>query len=242
MKKTLLAVAVALVAMTAGAQAQEATTDWKWVGGGTANFKQDKEAIADNYTMEGTLFRIEPFVGYQINDRWRAGLTFGYGFGHQTENYMGVTSDYGKVSQFRVGPYVHFDIVKYNRWILWAEAEAFYIWSPATAPMDGDPMTGSLYPATSYGRPASIKLQAHSFTIKPGITYVLDKHVNIDFNLNLLGWYYTSAKMKVLDGGSTSLTVGDEMTSSHHGLVLDMLESTPSDYWQKVAIGITFKF
>ena len=65
-------------------------------------------------------------------------------------------------------------------------------------------------------------------TIKPGISYVLDKHVNIDFNLNLLGWYYFNAKMKVIDGNAT-VAAGTERTISRNGIVLDLLEASPSD-------------
>jgi hypothetical protein len=69
---------------------------------------------------------------------------------------------------------------------------------------------------------------------------VLDKHVNIDFNLNLLGWYYFNAKMTVIDGNAI-VAPGTERTVSRNGLVLDLLESSPADYWNQVAIGITFK-
>lgn len=35
---------------------------------------------------------------------------------------------------------------------------------------------------------------------------------------------------------------GDELTDGDNGIVLDMLHATPSQYWEKVSIGITFKF
>lgn len=35
---------------------------------------------------------------------------------------------------------------------------------------------------------------------------------------------------------------GDELTVSDNGIVLDMMHTTPSQYREKVSIGITFKF
>lgn len=242
MKKALLTLAVAVMAVAMGAQAQENNT-FKWVVGGTGSFSHDYANIDGNANSESTLIHIEPFVGYQLSDRWRVGLTFGYDFGNVKKTVGGATVSVGNLSTYNVGPYVHFDIVKYKRWILWAEAEAFYIWSPKTVPMDGDPLTGELVPVLpATGSPMTLKVQGFQFTVKPGITYVLDKHVNIDLNLNLLGWYYANSRMEVIDGGATGVAAGKEMTSGHNGLVLDLLKSSPSDYWEKVAIGITLKF
>ena len=240
MKKALLTLALAMMALAAETQAQE--NNVKWVVGGTGSFSHDYDKIAGNDNSESTLIHIEPFVGYQLNDRWRVGLTFGYEFRNVKRTVGGMPVSVGNLSQYNVGPYVHFDIVKYNRWILWAEAEAFYIWSPKAVPMEGDPLTGELIPVLpAAGAPMTLKVQALQFTVKPGITYVLDKHVNIDFNLNLLGWYYAYNKMEVVQGTATT-PAGQEMNSSHCGLTLDMLESSPADYWEKISIGLTFKF
>ena len=242
MKKALLTLAVAFMALTAGVQAQE-TTDWKWVVGGTGNFTHDKEMIGGNLFSESTIFRVEPFVGYQLSNRWRVGFTFGYTHARVKEtNNLGLISDLGGVHTYRMGPYVHFDMVKYKRWILWTEAEVFYVWSPKSIPMDADPLSGSLAPAAAFAaNPITHKISGFKCTIKPGITYVLDKHVNIDFNLNLLGWYYFNANMTVIDGNAT-VASGTERSISRAGLVLDLLEASPSDYWEQVSIGITFKF
>jgi opacity protein-like surface antigen len=245
MKKALLTLAVAVLALAAGAQAQDNTRKFNentWVVGGTGNYTHDKTSIAGNNNSEQNMLRIEPFVGYQLNDRWRVGLTFGYGHVHYKENIAGVYTDLGGLNEYRVGPYVHFDIVKWKRWTLFAEAELFYMWSPETIPMDGDPMTGSLTPAVDPSYHFTVKTQIFSFTIKPGISFALDKCVNIDFNLNLLGWFYNNGRMEIVDSGNSGHAKGTEMTSHHTGFALDLLESSPADYWQKIGIGVTFKF
>ena len=241
MKKALLTLAVAVMALTAGTQAQESGrkfNDNTWVIGGTGSFSHDKEEIAGNLANETTRYRIEVFGGYQLSDRWRAGLTFGYSNGHITTPAL----DLGHSVNYKVGPYVHFDIVKWKRWTLFAEAEFFYIWSPESVPMEGDAITGEISPAAGIAaNPFTVKVNAFSFTIKPGLSFALDKCLNIDFNLNLLGWYYAYNKMEVVQGTATT-PAGQEMNSSHCGLTLDMLESTPADYWEKISIGLTFKF
>ena len=88
-----------------------------------------------------------------------------------------------------------------------------------------------------------MKTQGFVFTIKPGLTFVLDKHVNLDLNLNLLGWYYSNARGEVLtNSAAAGMATGDVIEGSDNGFVLDMLHATPSQYWEKVSIGITFKF
>jgi hypothetical protein len=72
MKKALLTLAVAVMALTAGAQAQESGrkfNDNNWVIGGTGSFSHDKEEIAGNLANETTRYRIEVFGGYQLSDR-----------------------------------------------------------------------------------------------------------------------------------------------------------------------------
>jgi opacity protein-like surface antigen len=241
MKKALLTLAVAVMALTAGAQAQENNTrkfnDNNWVIGGTGAYSHDESTIAGNLVEDISRFRIEPFVGYQLCDRWRVGLTFGYSNTHIKTPAL----DLGNSINYKVGPYVHFDIVKWKRWTLFAEAELFYRWSPESVPMEGDPMTDELVPAISSSNYFTINMQAFSFTVKPGISYSLDKCLNIDFNLNLLGWFYNNGKMSVVNSGNSGIATGTEMTYHNHGMTLDLLESSPSDYWEKIAIGLTFK-
>lgn len=229
------------MAFSAGVLAQESGrkfNDNNWVIGGTASYSHDKDKIAGTLANETTRFRIEPFVGYQISDRWRAGITFGYTNCHIKTPAL----DLGNSVNYKVGPYVHFDILKWKRWTLFAEAEFFYIWSPESVPMDGDPITGEMVPAAGIAaNPFTVKVNAFSFTVKPGLSFALDKCLNIDFNLNLLGWYFAYNEMEVVKG-TAATPAGQEMTSSHHGMVLDLLESTPADYWEKISIGLTFKF
>ena len=230
MKKVLLVLAVALMAFTVGAQAQE--NNHKWVLGGTGNFSFDRDKIENKVLDEATSFHIEPFVGYQLSERWRVGFTVCYKYQrNKIADETGNLVDYGARHLYRMGPYVHYDIFKYNRWILFAEAEGFYIWSPKAQPMDVEYLSGDFHEADA---PFDVKLQAFRFTVKPGLTYVLSDHVNLDFNFNFLGWYYENSKLERLDNGVV-------MTRNHNGLVLDMLEATLNDYWENVAVGITFK-
>lgn len=239
MKKALLTLAVAVMALTMGAQAQESgkINDHKWVIGGTGRFTNTSNKLNGNDVINTTRIGAEIFGAYQLNDRLRVGLTFGMGYARKK-----LPVD-GSVRIYRMGPYAHYDIVKYKRWIFWAEAEALFSYSPKYYLTNSDFLTGDLTPVFDDGTGPDLKTQGFIFTIKPGLTFVLDKHVNLDLNLNLLGWYYSNGRAEVLTNSpATGLAAGDELTANDNGLVLDMLHATPSQYWEKVSIGITFKF
>ena len=70
------------MALAAGAQAQD-YTNYKWVVGGTGHFSQSTDKTGDNVTNKLREYRIEPFVGYNINDRWRIGITYGFSLDHR---------------------------------------------------------------------------------------------------------------------------------------------------------------
>ena len=239
MKKALLTLAVAVMALTMGAQAQENNkfNDHKWVIGGTGRFTNSSHKLNGNDVINTTQVGAEIFGAYQLNDRLRVGLTYGMGYGRMKQPVD------RSIRIYRVGPYAHFDIVKYKRWIFWAEAEALFSYSPKYVLSNMDFLSGDLTPTFDDGTGPEMKIQGFSFTVKPGLTFVLDKHVNLDLNLNLLGWYYSNGRAEVLTNSpATGLAVGDELTANDNGLVLDMLHATPSQYWEKVSIGITFKF
>ena len=71
MKKALLTLALAMMALVAGTQAQE--NNVKWVVGGTGSFSHDYDKIVKNDNSESTLIHMEPFVGNQLNDRCARG-------------------------------------------------------------------------------------------------------------------------------------------------------------------------
>lgn len=236
MKKTLLTLAMTFMALAAGAQAQD-YTNYKWVVGGTGHFSQSTDKTGDNVTNKLREYRIEPFVGYNINDRWRIGITYGFSLDHRYElNAAGQLSDIGTKRTYRIGPYVHFNIVKYKHWILFAEAEALFGYSPRYM-NPGPGATPGVGGAPAMPGPGAYdaKLQTFDFTIKPGITYELDKHVNIDLNLNLLGWIYSNRKETRLDNDVV-------YSNSSNGLQLDLLETSLDEYWRNITIGVTFKF
>lgn len=236
MKKALLTLAVAFMVMAIGAQAQD-NNNYKWVVGGTGHFNQSIDKTGDDVTNKLREYRIEPFVGYNINDRWRVGLTYGFSLDHRYElDATGTLADIGTKRTYRVGPYVHFNIVRYKRWILFAEAEALFGYSPRYMnPGPGaTPGVGGA-PAAPGAGAYDAKLQSFDLTIKPGISYELDKHVNIDFNFNLLGWVYSNRKETRLDNGVV-------YSNSSNGLQLDLLENSIDEYWRNITIGVTFKF
>ena len=236
MKKTLLTLALAIIAMAAGAQAQD-DNNCKWVVGGTGHFNQSTDKTGDDVTNKVREYRIEPIVGYNINDRWRVGLTYGFSLDHRYElNASGQLFDIGTKRTYRVGPYVHYNIVKYKRWILFAEAEALLGYSPRYMnPGPGSTPGVGGAPAMPGPGTYDAKLQTLDLTIKPGITYELDKHVNIDLNLNLLGWVYSNRKETRLDNNVV-------YSNSSNGLQLDLLEGSVDEYWSNITIGVTFKF
>ena len=237
MKKALLTLAVAVVALAMGAQAQESgkMNDHKWVIGGTGRFTNTSNKLNGNDVINTTQIGAEIFGAYQLNDRLRVGLTYGMGYAHEKQPVD------QSIRIYRVGPYAHFDVIKYNRWIFWVEAEALFSYSPKTTVGDMDFLTGDITPSIVAG--PEVKMQGFNFTVKPGLTFVLDKHVNLDLNLNLLGWYYGNARCEVLTtSAAAGVVAGDVVEANDNGFVLDMLHATPSQYWEKVSIGITFKF
>ena len=169
MKKTLLTLALAIIAMAAGAQAQD-NNNCKWVVGGTGHFNQSTDKTGDDVTNKVREYRIEPFVGYNINDRWRVGLTYGFSLDHRYElNASGQLFDIGTKRTYRVGPYVHYNIVKYKRWILFAEAEALLGYSPRYMnPGPGSTPGVGGAPAMPGPGAYDAKLQTFDLTIKPG--------------------------------------------------------------------------
>ena len=210
MKKVLLTLALTAMVFAAGAQTN------KWVAGGTGHWNHGESSVRGG----GDNWRIEPFVGYQFTDRFRAGLTVGILYQHGTVNGVDLTPQ----RTYRIGPYAHYDIIKHNRWILFSEAELFFGYSPN-------------YPI-QYAHPGAgynVKSQYFVFTIKPGITYVLNDLINIDFNLNLLGFNYYNGK-------ETNLENNVESTGHSTTVNLDLLEGTLADYWNNITLGITFKF
>ena len=239
MKKALLTLAVAVMALAMGARAQENNkfNDHKWVIGGTGRFTNTSIKLNGNDRENTTQIGAEIFGAYQCTDRLRVGLTYGMGYAHQK---LPVDRS---IRIYRVGPYAHYDIIKYNRWILWVEAEALFSYSPKYYLGNMDFLTGDLTPAFDDGVGPEMKTQGFVFTVKPGLTFVLNKHVNLDLNLNLLGWYYSNGRGEVLTNSpATGLAVGDVVEANDNGFILDMLHATPSQYWEKVSIGVTFKF
>ena len=237
MKKALLTLAVAVMALGAWAQDGAKMNDHKWVIGGTGRFTNSSHKLNGNDVINTTQIGAEIFGAYQLNDRLRVGLTYGMGYGHMKQPVD------RSIRIYRVGPYAHFDIVKYKRWIFWAEAEALFSYSPKYILTNMDFLSGDLTPAFDDGVGPEMKTQGFVFTVKPGLTFVLDKHVNLDLNLNLLGWYYGNGRGEVLTSSAAAgVVAGDVVEANDNGLVLDMLHATPSQYWEKVSIGITFKF
>ena len=234
MKKALLTLAVAVMALTMGAQAQE-NNNSKWVAGGTGHLSFSTDKTAGVESLKSTDMRIEPFVGYNINDRWRVGLTFGYLFNHTKEldATTGNLIDLGNKNGYRVGPYVHYNLIHYKRWIFFLEAEALFTYYPKYMAAN---ISGSMPPAPGTTPPTyDVKRTSFDLTLKPGLTFVLNEHVNIDFNLNLLGFVYRNYK-------ETRLDTNVETTHADGGLQLDILEGSLENYWREIAIGVTFKF
>ena len=237
MKKALLTLAVAVMALGAWAQDGAKMNDHKWVIGGTGRFTNHSDKLNGNDNKHTTQIGAEIFGAYQLNDRLRVGFTYGMGYAHEK------TPVDRSIRIYRIGPYAHFDIVKYKRWIFWAEAEALFSYSPKYVLSAMDFLSGDLTPAFDDGTGPDVKLQSFIFTVKPGLTFVLDKHVNLDLNLNLLGWYYSNGRAEVLtNSAAAGVVAGDVIEANDNGFVLDMLHATPSQYWEKVSIGITFKF
>jgi len=239
MKKALFTLAMAMIALTMGVQAQE-SNNYKWVAGGTGSFTYNRSSDAGQLQSDRTATRIEPFVGYNINDRWRVGLTIGMEYTKTKElNTLGSLVTLDPKRTYRIGPYVHYNALTWKRWILFVEAEALFSKSPRYEVMNDNSTPlggGGMAPAPGAAPTVyDVTSQYFTFTIKPGITYELSEHLNIDFNLNLLGWFVKAGKEKRLDTNAES-DIFDT------GIMLDMLENNLDQYWRNIAIGLTFKF
>ena len=239
MKKILLS--LAMIALSMGIQAQE-SNNYKWVAGGTGSLTYNSSSVGGQIQSDMTNSRLEPFVGYNINDRWRVGLTVGMEYAKTKElDALGNLVTLDPRRTYRVGPYVHFNALTWKRWILFIEGEALFSMSPRYEVMDdngnGNPLGGGGMPPApgTATNVYDVTSQYFTFTIKPGITYELCDHLNIDFNLNLLGWFVKAGTEKRLDTNVES-DVFDT------GIMLDMLENNLDMYWRNIALGLTFKF
>ncbi len=228
-----------MMALAMGAQAQESNTNTnKWVAGGTGSWTYTRSSDAGQLQGDEMKARIEPFVGYNLNDRWRVGLTVGMEYTKTKDlDALGNLVTLAPKRTYRVGPYVHYNAFTWKRWIFFMEAEALFSMSPRYEARNENPLGGggvppapgaatTIYDATS---------QYFTVTIKPGITYELSDHLNIDLNLNLLGWFVKAGSEKRLDTNAES----DKFET---GIMIDMLENNLETYWRNIALGLTFKF
>ena len=224
MKKTLLTLALALIAFAASAQDK----NYKWEFGGNFGFNSSKETVAGNVTEQTRQLLFEPFVGYRITPQFSVGLSIGHIYGHaQVVNGLGVLQDFGANRGYNIGPYVHYDFLISNRWRFFVEAEAIYSVFPkyqayaspttATAPL-----------------PYDIKASYFDMYIKPGVTYVVNDLINIDLYLNLLGIYGHY-------GVETRLDNNVETVTNNGGLTLDLIDNDLNSYMGNVTLGVSFK-
>ena len=230
MKKALLTLALAMMALVAGAQAQENNlNNYKWEIGGNFGLQHNHEKDANGGLLESSSYmHIEPFVGYHFNQKFTAGITCGVVYGHlQHTNALGTLMDFERQHGYRVGPYFHYDYWIVSRWKFFLEAEAMFSFFPKFQARDD-------YAASTTTLPYDVKAHYIDVTIRPGVTFMLSDIVDIDLYFDLFGIYNRHGVEKRLD-------TGDETSFTQMGMMFDLIDNNITSYCGNITLGVTFK-
>ncbi len=204
MKKIILTLALVAFAFSANAQ---------WVLGGNVAFDHTGNATGNYYNQASTSYSLMPKVGYWLNDRMQLGVQFGVGYNyhrdyrgdHNNDHYRSTSYHYWQFS-----PYFRYNVAKWNRFTVFAEAQLGMQFSPKskwhdnTAGNDG----------TGYTKSSRV-----AFTIVPGLNYALTGHLSLDAYVDLLGLYYNYTTLSVTSVVDNTETI---TTTHNYGLMADM--------------------
>lgn len=107
MKKIMMTLAAAVVAMSASAQV--------YLGGNIGfNSTSDKTNPAAEKTS--TMFQINPEIGYSLNDKWGVGVELGFRTTtDKTENPSANTSNKATTTRFHIKPYARYQAFSFGK-------------------------------------------------------------------------------------------------------------------------------
>jgi len=147
MKKILMTLAAVCVAATMNAQV--------YVGGGVGFGTTSHDGNTK------TSFKILPEIGYNLDENWAVGITFGYS---QDKSYADV-----KTKMFQVSPYVRYTFVKLDKVNIFVDGAVDYI---HTAVDDA-------------------KVNGFGIGLKPGVAVNLNDKLSFVSHLGFLGYQYS---------------------------------------------------
>lgn len=147
MKKLILSMLLAVMGITASAQ---------FYAGGSVNLSRNWE---DNKSH----FSIQPEVGYNISDKWAAGL--GIGYAHHYANSI-------KVNAFEINPYARYTACKFGALSFFVDGGLDFVTFKAKV---GDGPSSDAYNAWQVG-------------LKPGLKVSLCKNIDFIAHMGFLGY------------------------------------------------------
>jgi len=236
MKKVILTLAVAMIALSANAQHKfflgmdlgfstskkgSNETTYSGTGAGTAPFV--------NSSTDGdktSSFKFNPYLGYNVTDRIAVGLTLGINNSKTVEGAETTLSNGSKVnletktSKFSVAPFVRYNFPINDNLTMWGELKV--------APKFGK-MVHQHVTAGVLGEHES-KIGGLDAGIRPGFNYKLGERWIFTGSYGFLGYVSDKTTSETTTGGLTTKVV-----SKDSGFGLDL-------NWNTFAIGFNFLF
>lgn len=177
MKKVMLMVAFMVAAVAASAQVYI---------GGSLGVSSTKEPYRDGGVESDavTKFRLNPEVGYNLDDKWAVGIGLGFDYGKQGDV---------KNTGFEIAPYARWTFARWNKVSLFLEGGLSYSFDKVKKEYEDDGETISKEEKTSYFK----------IGVKPGLRVDLTDHFALMTRLGWLGYTCTMPDGDDMNNGSS---------------------------------------
>ena len=195
----LLGLVASLLLCSGNASAQD------YIGGSFSFTGGSSKAMDSATTLTGSHLSINvaPDLGWFIGDKWAVGIRPTIGFGVNS----------GKTISLGINPYARYQLLAYNRFGLWGEAESRLNYSQTK------------------GENTDIRNTTYGVCLLPVLTYQLNSHISLESRLNLFS-------LSLL--GSHADANGYEHNTINYGLTATTKDVTGA--LENISIGFLYKF
>ena len=199
-KGVLIGLAASLLLCSGNASAQD------YIGGSFSFTGGFTSTTSSSTTQSGyhSSINVAPDLGWFIGDKWAVGIRPAIGFGVNSDN---------KTFSLGIDPYARYQLLAYNRFGLWAEAESRFNYSQTK------------------GENTDIRNTSYGVYLLPVLTYQLNSHISLESRLNLFS-------LSLL--GSHAVSNGNERNAFNYGLTATTKDVT--DTLGDISIGFLYKF
>lgn len=185
---------------------------------------------------KSTQFNINLRGGYQINDKFQAGVEIGFRTNKNVYEYSTLSdptkisnTDTYKSNAFGFGIYGRYDFLQFDKWNIFAEAEFYMAFGSGEKEIEGP--TGT----TTTDDPKTMDL---NLAIVPGISYKINDNLSADLYLNFISLGFWMNKST-----TETPTSGDDVTTdTYFGLAATSSQSSINMLLDNVSIGLTYRF